>query len=262
MFSKEEDLKKIDLAYLRIIISAGEYETSGFSNTISNKVSADERRTCIAEYIKNYQEDSLFVNYESMLKYYTPKETLHILLGDMEETEKDYFLYLYVPQEQENVIKADFESIYNHRKEWIAELYDRYEGDKFVIKIDDNRTSRCFNYFKVYPDGKVYIFIDSNFTIKREEFYLEEALQKELVSEIKKKVNKILKDKKYFICDDREFLRMFASTYGFEWLGVNVDSEWGIDNKDYFLDKYPLRIIEKIMKLPTIKEIFVNAKLE
>ena len=48
MFSKEEDLKKIDLAYPRIIISAGEYETNGFSNAISNKVSADERRTCIS----------------------------------------------------------------------------------------------------------------------------------------------------------------------------------------------------------------------
>lgn len=258
MFSKEEDLEKIAPAYQRIVISAGEYETDGFSNAINNKVSADERRTCIAEFIKNYQGDSLFVNYESMLKYYTAKEILHILLCDMEDAENDYFLYLYVPQEKEDIIKRTFNQIYEYRKEWIAELYDRYEEDNFVIKLDDNRSYRCFNYFKIYPDGKVYIFIDSDFNIKREEFYLEEDLKKELVSEIKKKVNKIIKDKKYLICDDREFMRMFELTYGFEWLGINRD--FGMDDKDYFLDKCPLRIIEKIMNLPTIKEIFVNAK--
>ena len=260
MFSKEEDLKKIDSAYPRIVISAGEYETDGFSTAINNKESADERRTCIAEYIKNYQGDSLFVNYESMLKYYSPKETLHILLGDMEDAEKDYFLYLYVPQEKETVIKADFDNVYNYRKEWISELYDRYEEDNFVIKIDDNRSWKSFNYLKIYPDGKVYIFIDFDFTIKREEFYLEEDLKKELISAIKKKVSKLLKEKHYFIVDDREFLREFVVTYGFEWLDLKCES--GIDDKDYFLDKFPSKIIEKIMKLPTVKEIFVNAKLE
>ena len=62
MFSKEEDLKKIDSAYPKIVISTGEYETEGFTKILS-KESSDDRRTCIAEYIKNYQGDSLFVNY-------------------------------------------------------------------------------------------------------------------------------------------------------------------------------------------------------
>lgn len=259
MFSKEEELKKIDLAYQRIVITAGEYETVEFSNAINN-ASSEERRICIAEYIKNYQDDILFVNYETVLKYYAPKEALHILLGDMEDTEKDYHLYLHVSQEKEGVIQVDFDDIYDYRKEWIAELYDRYEEDNFIIKIDDNRSSRRFNYFKIYPDGKVYIFIDSGFKANRKTFYLEEELRKELISEIQKKVCKILKDKRHLICDDREFLRMFVVTYGFKWLGLDVGCECGIDNKDYFLDKIPLRVIEKIMKLPIIKELFVNVK--
>ncbi len=259
MFSKEEDLKKINLAYQRIVISAGKYETDEFGNAI-NKATVEDGRRCIAEFIKNHKGDSLFVNYETMLQYYEFKEALHIILCDMEDTEKNYFLYLYVPQEKEDIIKATFDQIYEYRKEWITELYDRYEEDNFVIKLDDKRSYRCFNYFKVYPDGKVYIFIDSDFEVNRKTFCLEDGLKKELISEVKKKVNNILKNKKYFVCDDREFSRMFALTYGIEWLGINVDSEWGIDNKDYFLDKYPLRIIEKIMNLPTIKEIFINAK--
>lgn len=259
MFSKEEDLKKIDSAYQRIVISTGKYETDEFGNAI-NKATVEDRRICIAEFMKSYQGDSLFINYETMLQYYEFKEALHIILCDMEDTEKDYFLCLYVPEEKEDIIKATFDQIYEYRKDWIAELYDRYEEDNFVIKLDDKRSYRCFNYFKVYPDGKVYIFIDSDFEVNRKTFYLEDGLKKELILKIKKKVNKLLKDKYYLFIDDREFLREFVVTYGFEWLDLKCEN--GIDNKDYFLDKFPLKIIEKIMRIPMIEEIFVNAKLE
>ena len=37
MFSKEEDLKKIDSAYPRIVISAGEYETEEFTKILDKK---------------------------------------------------------------------------------------------------------------------------------------------------------------------------------------------------------------------------------
>ncbi len=257
MFSKDEELKKIDSAYQRIVISAGAYETEKFTNAISN-TPAENRRICISEFIENYQGDSLFINYENMLQYYKPKEVLYILLSDMEDAEKDFFLYLYVPQEKLDVIKREFNEVFDYEKEWISELFDEYEEDNYIIKIDDKRSPRCFNYFKIYSGGKVYIFIDSDFTIKREEFYLDEDLKNELISEIKKKVDNLLKDVHYLLIDNREFLRTFVVTYGFEWLGLKCES--GIDKKDYFLDKIPSKIIQKIMNLPTIKEIFVNAK--
>ena len=56
MLSKEEDLKKIDSVYQRIVISTGKYETDEFGNVI-NKTTVEDRRRCIAEFIKSYQGD-------------------------------------------------------------------------------------------------------------------------------------------------------------------------------------------------------------
>ena len=67
--SKEEKLKKLESDYQRLLISNGNYETEAFTK-ILNEESKDSRRIRVAEFIKTYKGNSLFINYESLLSYY------------------------------------------------------------------------------------------------------------------------------------------------------------------------------------------------
>ena len=67
--SNEEKSIKLKSAYQRLVISNGNYETETFSK-ILNKESKDSIRVRIAEFMKTYPDNSLFINYESLLSYY------------------------------------------------------------------------------------------------------------------------------------------------------------------------------------------------
>ncbi len=258
MFSKEEDLQKIDIAYERIVISPQKFETKEFSDIVNDE-SIESLHIGIYEFLENFEGDSLFVNFESLLKHFGVKQALHILLQGMEDADKSFFiLYLYVPSGQENDVKKCFEEVYHYQQEWISELYDKYDDEDYVIRIDDNRNFRTYDYFTIYPDGKVYLFIDSDFEIIKKEFYLDAPLKNELLESLQKNINRIIEELSQYLFDDREFSKLFKISYGLKWL--DISSEQWTRNIDYFLEEYPSKTIKKIMNLPMIKELFVNKK--
>lgn len=258
MPSKEEQLKKLDSAYQRLIISSGGYETEEFTK-ILNKESKEGRRVRIAEFIKSYQGHSLFISYDSLRAYYDAKQIMRILLGDLEETKTELYLYLFSSESELGNLKEALDIIYEHSKAWIEYISGSYGDDGYVIEIRDNRCFAANSYLKIYPNGQVLLVSDSDYRIEKMDLSLTADLSAELNAEVEKKVTNIIAEKKYLICDDREFLRSFVVSYGFEWLGYKHDM--GMDYQDYFLEKYPLKVIEKIMKISTIKEKFIDSTM-
>ena len=257
---KEEYIQKLERAYERIVISDGEYETEPFAK-ILNEETDDNRREKIAEFIKTYKEHSLFVSFERLLSYYDKRTIMRILLADLEETETEFYIYLFAPERKVEILKEELELTYLYLRDWYEYVFASFEDDGYIIEICDNRY-RDFsikNFFRIYPDGKGFLVTDSDYRIEKTNISIPEDICKELSSEVKKKVKKEAKEKYKFVIDDREFLKSFVVTYGFEWLGYHY--EWGMDNQDYFLKKYPSEIIEKVMNIPVIKEKFVNASI-
>ena len=253
--SKEEKFKKLESAYQRLVISNGNYETEAFTK-ILNEESKDSRRARVAEFIKTYKGNSLFVNYESLLPYYDDKTILNIVLSDLKASETEFYLYLFVPENEIDAVKEELEIVYRYKKDWITHILGSFKDDGYVIEIRDNRYFAANSFLKIYPDGYGFIVVDYDYHMEKVDFCLSDDITEELSAEIKKKVEKIISDKNVLICDDREFLKSFVVSYGFEWLGYH--HSWGIDYQDYFLKKYPLRMIEKVMNIPVVKEKFAN----
>ena len=260
MKMKEEYLKLLDMAYQRIVISSDEYETESFANILNGKTE-ENRRAYIEEFIKTYRGNSLFINYKSLLSYYDSKQIMRIILKDMEDTETDYYLYLCAPGDEVEALKEEFEFVYSYCRDWYECICDSFEDDGYVIEIRDNRYSgfSVNNFLKIYPNGQGILVTDSDYHIEKTNIPISDDIRKELVSVVKKRVKKEVKEKYKFVIDDREFLKSFVVTYGFKWLGYQC--EWGMDNQDYFLKKYPSEIIGKVMNIPIVKSRFVDVSI-
>ncbi len=256
MKAQEKNYKRIDNAYERIIISTGDFETKEFQQVLSGK-NKEAIISGISKYLNSYPGESLFIKYERLLQHFQPKQLLLMLLHEMQGANRDFYLYLIVPDAELDAIKEMFDEIYLYEIAWTKNLSDSYEDNGYVITINDNREFASINFLKVYPDGSAYIVTERDYRFEKWSFTLPEDLLHALCKEVKKKVNCIINDKNKLFIDDREFLEMFIVSYGFQRLGYA--HSWDYDYKDYFLEQYPLKSIEKIMKLPIVQEKFVHA---
>lgn len=256
MFSKDEELKRVSDAYHRLVISEGNYETPGLKETLEN-AEPIRRSIYLSEFMKSYQANSLFVRYESLSEYWDDKRIIQLLLMNMANAENSFYVYFYAPQSEIENLNNTLDVIYAYEQERVDKIYNQWNDDGYVIKVDDNRTWGNKNYFKIYPDGAGFIVTECDYHIEKFDIKLTDELKQQLNNEIKKKVENILSDKHYLIIDDRCYLKTFKVSYGFKWLGHSHSHDF--DYEDYFLQDYPLNIIEKIMKLSCVKEKFINA---
>lgn len=258
MLLNEEYLSRIDNAYKRLVISSGAFETDEFTKCL-NESDNEKFREQIGEFLRHYQGDNLFIQYESLLKYFNAKQGLAFVLNNMADAQKDYFLYIFTPENETDIVTDMLGSVLDYEKKWLFEIWGADQDDGYVIKIDDHRFFNRNNYIKIYPNGNAVIVTDYDYQIEKINFSLSQELIEELNEEVKKKVFEIIEDTSIFFCDDRSFFKSFIVTYGFEWVGQK--HSWGKDYQDYFLNKYPMRIIEKIMQTHIVQEKFVYAKV-
>lgn len=208
----------------------------------------------IFHYFRECGEHIIYIMHSQLIKDDGGKEGLLWLIKALAGNEKT--VYLFVGENVYDEVKERLWDIYEFAVKEAQCNTDKYEDDRYVLKIIDNRTGLFkLDYLKIYPNGDIVIFIEGDYKI----YEYRDVIDKQQLKSIEKYVRHVMSQRKeetiLWFTNDRCFMQTFEITYGLRWCGITTNN---IDNNDYFLTADMEKEIAGIMELNYVDKYFVK----